>query len=98
MAFSYVRNKEDALDVIQESIYKAFTASDTLRDTRSIKTWYYRILVNTSLDLLRQKKKEILTGEEFMLNLNVAKNDNYENFDLMKSLDNLPDIYRSIIT
>ena len=31
------------------------------------------------------------------MNLNIAKNDNYENFDLMESLDNLPDIYRSII-
>jgi len=58
LAFSYVKNKEDALDVIQESICKAFVAAETLKYPNSIKTWYYRILVNTSLDLLRQRKKE----------------------------------------
>ena len=32
LAFSYVKNREAALDVVQEAIVKALTTADTLRE------------------------------------------------------------------
>lgn len=97
LAFSYVKNQDDALDVVQESIYKAFAACHSLKDPSSIKTWYYRILVNTALDFLRKRRREILADEDFLSALDKGKIDDYRDFDLKIALDNLAYNYRSII-
>lgn len=60
LAFSYVKNAEDALDIVQESIYKAISSKDSLENTDYIKTWFYRIVVNTSIDFLRKKGRWML--------------------------------------
>ncbi len=59
LAFTYVKNEHDALDIVQESIYKAIKSAKTLKDTTYIKVWIGKIVVNTSLDLLRKKQKEV---------------------------------------
>jgi RNA polymerase sigma-70 factor (ECF subfamily) len=97
LAYSYVKNIDDALDVVQESIYKAFSSIDSLKNFDYIKTWFYRIIVNVSLDLLRKRKREIATDEEFLLNDDIGTVDNYPNIDLEKALEALPENYRSII-
>ncbi|MDU5083423.1 RNA polymerase sigma factor [Tissierella carlieri] len=97
LAYSYVKNIDDALDVVQESIYKAFSSIDSLKDFGYIKTWFYRIIVNVSLDLLRKRKREIITDEEFILSNDVGAVDHYADIDLKKALETLPENYRSII-
>ncbi len=97
LAYSYVRNVDDALDIVQESIYKAISSMDSLRNPEYIKTWFYRIIVNTSLDLLRKRKKLDIADEEALTNLDPGKTDNYEDFDLRKALENLPDKYRTVV-
>jgi RNA polymerase sigma-70 factor, ECF subfamily len=98
IAYSYVKNKDDALDIVQESILKALNSVDSLTNTEYIKTWFYRILVNTSLDILRKKGK-LSYVEDIVLDLNSeAKEDIYENFDLQNAMDNLPHNYRLIIS
>lgn len=97
LAYSYVKNITDALDVVQESIYKAFLSIDSLKDFSYIKTWLYRIIVNTSLDFLRKRKKEVITDEEFLLNNDTGTLDHYTDIDLERALRTLPEKYRSII-
>jgi len=41
LAYSYVKNVDDSLDVVQESIYKAFSSIDSLKDFGYIKIWFY---------------------------------------------------------
>jgi RNA polymerase sigma-70 factor (ECF subfamily) len=55
LAYSYVKDVDDALDIVQESIYKAMTSIDYLNDNKNIEIWFYRIIVNNSLDLLRMQ-------------------------------------------
>lgn len=97
LAYSYVKNIDDALDVVQESIYKAFSSIDSLKNFSYIKTWFYRIVVNVSLDFLRKRKREIVTSEEFLFNNDIGTVDNYADMDLEKALEALPENYRSII-
>lgn len=97
LAYSYVKNKDDSLDVVQESIYKAFSSIDSLKNFSYIKTWFYRIVVNVSLDFLRKKKREILTDEEFLLANDTGTIDDYPDIDLENALESLPENYRSII-
>ena len=58
LAYSYVRNQDDALDIVQNSVCKALEHYETLRNEHAIKTWFYRILVNESLLFLKKEKWE----------------------------------------
>lgn len=58
LAYSYTRNQEDALDAVQNAVCKALEAYESIRNTGAIKTWFYRILVNESLQILKQRKKD----------------------------------------
>lgn len=97
LAFSYVQNVHDALDVVQESIYKAISTIDTLKNPGYLKTWFYKILVNTSLDLLRKRKKLVVVDDEVLLSYDSGTVANCEDIDLQKALDNLPIQYRSVV-
>lgn len=97
LAYSYVKNPEDALDVVQEAIYKAFSSIDSIQDFDYIKTWFYRIIVNVSLDFLRKRKREVTSYDEFILNNDTGIVDHYNDIDLERSLQILPEKYRSII-
>lgn len=97
LAYSYVKNIDDALDVVQESIYKAFSSIDSLKNFDYIKTWFYRIVVNVSLDFIRKGKREIVTSEEFLLTTDTGTVDNYPDIDLEKALEALSENYRSIV-
>ena len=57
LAYSYVKNRDAALDVVQESIVKALAKSDTLRRPEYLKTWFYRILLNESMNHHRRAKR-----------------------------------------
>lgn len=97
LAYSYVKNVDDALDIVQESIYKAFSSIDSLKNPQYMKTWFYRILINTSLDFLRKRKKIIIVEEKVITNCNNGKIDTYEDLDLKVALEDLPANYRDII-
>lgn len=60
IAFSYLRNKDDALDAVQNAVCKALENYQMLRVDTALKMWVYRILVNESMKMIREKKKFIL--------------------------------------
>ena len=97
LAYSYVKNADDALDIVQESIYKALSSMDSLKNPSHIKSWFYRIVVNTSLDFLRKQKRVGVVDEETLSGLEGGTVDHYENLDLQKALDALPVNYRSVV-
>ena len=60
LAFSYMGNESDALDVVQESAYKIIRDAGSVRDPNLLPTWIWRVIMNTALDFLRKRKKEIV--------------------------------------
>ena len=54
-----VQNHDDALDCVQESFIKAYKNLNQFNFQSSFNTWLYRIVTNTSLDLLRKNKKHL---------------------------------------
>lgn len=63
-AYTYVKNKEDAEDVVSESIIKALHAADSLKNPVRIKPWFYKIISNTALSLLEKNKKLVYSDSE----------------------------------
>ncbi len=97
LAYSYVKNRDDALDIVQDSIQKAFVSLERLKNTESMKSWIYRIIVNTALDYLRKQKKIQVVDVESLDVYRLANDDVYQNIDLETALDNLPVMYRTVI-
>ncbi|KAB2329954.1 sigma-70 family RNA polymerase sigma factor [Cytobacillus depressus] len=97
LAYSYVKNQEDALDIIQESIKKALTSLNKINDPNSMKSWFYKIVVRTAIDFLRKQKKLTLADDETIEFLSKGKEDTYKDMDLQKALDELPIPYKTVI-
>lgn len=97
LAYSYVKNSEDALDIVQDSIQKALIKVGSLKHDQKLKNWFYRIVVNTSLDFLRRRKRLEVVDETTLESYAHGKSDRYQDIDLGNSLDALPPKYRSVI-
>lgn len=97
LAYSYVKNKDDALDIVQDAIHKAFLSIDKLQNQGSIKSWFYRIVVTTSLDFLRKRKHVHVMEDEILESFLPGQSDTYPNLDLTESVDDLPEKYRTVI-
>lgn len=93
LAYSYVNQEADALDIVQESAYKAVKDCETVSDPAYLKTWIYRIVVNTALDFLRKRKWEepVDTPPE------LSTVDTYQEWDLKEVLSKLNQQDRIII-
>ena len=55
-AYRIVRNPEDAEDVVQDSLLKAYCSLPEFKESCRFSTWIIQIAVNTALMLLRRKK------------------------------------------
>lgn len=82
IALRYVKNENDAMDVLQESFIKIFRNLSKFNEQSKFETWVYRIVVNTCNDFLRKNKNK---RNEVPIILN--DNDNSKEFDI---LDNAP--------
>lgn len=93
VAFAYVHNETDAMDIIQESAYKAILKSNTLKNPKYEDTWIYRIIINKAKNFLNKNKKVT----EYLDNVNLKIEDNYCDIDLKKALQLLEEPDKSII-
>jgi len=65
IAYVYVKKKDDALDVIQETAYRSFKNIKSLKNPEYFKTWLIRITINCAIDHIRKNKKVVHLTEEY---------------------------------
>ena len=56
LAWSILRNAEDARDISQEAFIRLYETAGSFRGKSKFSTWFYRILVNLCLDHKRKHK------------------------------------------
>ena len=95
LSYSILKNEEDAKDAVQEAIYNAYKNLETLKDKRKFKSWIYKIVANTSFEILRNKKNYIDIEQE---NIPAEKIDIDTNLTLWKAVQGLKQPYRTTIT
>ena len=64
LALGMLRNREDALDVVQETFTKAFQSLDRFKGDATFYTWTYRIAVNLCIDHQRREAKMPVASPE----------------------------------
>ncbi|MFF2287316.1 sigma-70 family RNA polymerase sigma factor [Peribacillus butanolivorans] len=96
MAYLYVKNEDDALDIVQDTIYKAFISIKQLKDPHYFTTWISRILINTALDFIKKNNRMIPfsdfdgyhNGENLLIE---------EKLDLVEAIERLEVQYKTVI-
>lgn len=99
-AYSYVRNEQDALDIYQETIYKAYTSLKTLKKPESFQSWIIKILVFKSIDFIRKESRHFTTDDEKIFAELISKDSvDYiaHSMDLSEAFKFLDPKYKTII-
>lgn len=81
LAFRYMKNEADALDVVQESAYKAIINANKLKNIEYVHSWVYRIVINCALSMLKQNSRSV--GLESEVVSNDTKNETNEALQLV---------------
>ena len=92
LACSFVHKQSDAEDIVQNTAYHALRAARNLRNPEYVETWLYRILMNETFKLL--KRPESFSYEEYIEktgNEGESTEDTYEDVDLIRVMDELPE-------
>ena len=96
LAFGYVKNADAAMDIVQEAVVKALSNVHRLRRVETMRTWFYRILVNESLTYLRKNKRYVY-DESHMENLQSKQRDTAQEMDVWQAVQALPAKLRTVI-
>ena len=93
LAYCYVHNENDALDIVQESAYKAVKNSHTLKNPQYAGTWIYRIVINESISFLRKQKQ----NDTVLYETDGECEDRYSDIDLHQALEQLEVTDKTVI-
>ena len=104
LAMRMLRNSDDANDVVQETLVKAYRAIGDFDSERPIKPWLCRICTNCCIDSVRNRKHhgESLDNHEFMLQDHSQEIEErtegvMSHRQVVDAIGRLPEKYRKII-
>ena len=64
IAYSYMKNEDDTLDVMQDLTYKALKKMHTVKKPEFARTWLIRVLINCCYDALKKRLKNLELEEQ----------------------------------
>ena len=100
IAYSYVKNEQDALDIVGEAAYRGLRNLSSLRTPEYSRTWMTRIVVNCAIDFIRKNCKLVSLDDAAPEPGEVP--DSYlrceDTLDLYAAMDILPEKDRTCVT
>ncbi len=101
VALIYNRNRENALEIVNDSFVKVFSQINRYDKSLPFKSWLAKIVVNTSIDRFRKNKNNIQfdDNETFFVpdeSPNIITQLSTE--DILSLLNRLPDIQRMVFS
>lgn len=98
MAYVYMRNEDDALEVFQETLYKALASIGQLKSIDYFSTWVTRILINTAVASLKKKQKVVLMSNDILEGMEeVWHVKSEEQLDLLEAMDGIEEKYKTVL-
>lgn len=101
VAMRFLKNEDDAEDVLQESFIKAFQKIEQFKGEVTFGAWLKRIVVNKSIDFLKSKKQQQVAFEES--HMQIVEDDDW-NIDhthtittVKMAMEQLPDTYKYVV-
>ncbi len=97
LAFSYSKNKDSALDIVQNAICKALERYADIRDISKINSWFYKVLINETYTFLKKHSREVCVSEEEMPEGTYREKEFDKDDELYNQIDALPKELKLII-
>ena len=88
----YLRSKSQALDAVDEAVYKGLRACHKLREPEYFTTWLTRILINVCNAELRRHKRELAVED-----LPETAAEEFDALPLRDAVDRLPEALRAVV-
>lgn len=93
VAFGYLHDETKSVDAVDEAVYQGYVHRQDLRESKYLKTWVIRILINECYKVIRNSKREI--------NMEAFPEDgcssNEDSIYLKQAVNNLPEDLQKII-
>lgn len=101
IAYLITRDHGLSEDAVQEAFIKVYSQIDNLKDPKAFHTWFYRIVVNTTLDLLKYNN-DIPTDNIMIIsnddnNPETASLQNEKRDRILEAIYSLKPMYRVVI-
>ncbi|KOO45947.1 sigma-70 family RNA polymerase sigma factor [Priestia koreensis] len=96
-AYVYVKNKDDALDIVQEVAYQSFKKIDTLQKPEYFKTWLMKIAINCAINVIKKNQKVIQLKPEFEVLITSEEEDLSLSLSLQELMNTLQEEEKSVI-
>ncbi|WP_060207874.1 sigma-70 family RNA polymerase sigma factor [Sporosarcina koreensis] len=105
LAFSYVKEVENAKDIVQNAFIKCYKNLDSFRYDAQLKTWLYRITINECKDYLKSWNYKMVqvksfvneTAKSILPSTEKAIIDKYNNEEIKDTIFSLPKVYREVV-
>lgn len=101
VAMRFLKNTDDAEDVLQEAFIKAFQRIDQFKGDVSFGAWLKRIVVNTSIDFLKSKKQQYVALNEVHMHVvedeDWTVDDNATVMEVKSAMEQLPEKYKYVV-
>ena len=94
IAYSYVFQEQDAMDIVQEGAYRAILKSDSLKNPAYVDTWICRIMMNEAVRFLEKYRGRTAPMVEVP---EEGREDGIEDLDLQQALLKLNEEERRIV-
>jgi RNA polymerase sigma-70 factor, ECF subfamily len=94
----YAKTKEEADEVLSNAFLKVFLNIQKYDETYDFLPWFKKILINCSIDFIRQNKNKIATVE-LSIEIDSESFDEFEvdeNIPLLSMLQQLPTMYQAV--
>jgi len=100
-AYAYLGSREEALDALQETSYRAYKNRKSLRDNSNVKAWLLKILINYCRDRAK-KRKRIIYFEDINKNVQSKFEKSYnDNIDdsliIQDALSSMENPYKEVL-
>lgn len=96
-AYSILKNKENAKDVVQDSFIKYYTLNKDYVDEEHIRAWLLRVTINRAKDVKKSFWNRFKSDDSFSVRSNVTYVHNEEYSNLIDAVMELPEKYRVVI-
>jgi len=102
-AMSLTSDRDDALDLVQDTFLKAITNKEKFADYTNLKAWVFTIMKNTFINNYRRGVKEntIIDGTQDLYYINqpqdkgfTSPESNYSEGEIERAIDSLDDEFR----
>ena len=101
VAMRFLKNEDDAEDVLQEAFIKAFEKIHQFKGEVTFGAWLKKIVVNRSIDFLKAKKEQLVALDETYMQIKDDEDWTVEDGvtleEVKNAMEQLPETYRTVV-